>query len=171
MLKTGEMVLYGAAGACRVKEICTKKFGDGQEREYYVLTPLHDGRTTLYVPVDNQALHAKMRKLLSAGELEELLLSVPREEEIWISDEKVRQETYRNTIKKADRRELIGMTKTLYNRRKQMMAAGRKLHVADERLYREAEKLLCDEFVVVLGLEASQVMPFILGRLEERKEM
>ena len=40
------------------------------------------------------------------------------------------------------------------------------MHAADERIFREAEKLLCDEFAAVLGLRPSEVIGFIAGKLE-----
>lgn len=168
MLNIGEKVLYGAAGACTITDICTKKFGDKGEREYYVLVPVHDTRTTLYVPVDNEALQAKMKKLLSAEEIEALIASMPREEAVWINDEKARQESFKNILKSGDRRELINMTKALYRHRQKVTAMGRKLHMSDERLFKEAEKLLCDEFAVVLEMQPSEVMPFIIHRLDEQ---
>lgn len=167
MLKIGEKVLYGAAGACTVTEICTRKFGEAGEREYYVLMPVHDARTTLYVPVDSEALRAKMKRLLSVEEIEKLIASMPQEEALWIADEKARQETYKGMLRRGDRRELIGMAKALYSHRQKLTAAGRRLHVADERLFKEAEKLLCDEFAVVLNLKPSEVMGFIAGKLKE----
>ncbi len=169
MLKIGEKVLYGAVGACTVTDMCTKKFGDAGEREYYVLVPVYDSRTTLYVPVDNEALKAKMRKLLSAEEIEELITSMPAAESSWISDEKARQEHFKNTLRSGDRRALIGMTKSLYTHRKKVLSMGRKPHMADERMFKEAEKMLCDEFAVVLGMEPGEVMPYIMGKLDGKE--
>ena len=168
MLKVGEKVMYGAAGACTVTETVMRRFGETQkEREYYVLTPVRDGRTTLYVPVDNMALQAKMRRLLSPEELKELVRSLPEEDAPWIADEKIRQEKYKDTLKNGNRRELIAMTRTLYRHRKQVKAMGRRLHVTDERLFQEAEKLLCDEFAVVLGMEPRQVIAFLFEKKGE----
>ncbi len=168
MLKIGEKVLYGAAGACTVTDICTKKFGDAGEREYYVLVPVYDSRTTLYVPVDNEALQAKIRKLLSAEEIDALISSMPAAESSWISDEKARQEYFKNTLRSGDRRALIGMTKSLYVHRNKVLKMGRKPHMADERMFKEAEKLICDEFAVVLGMEPGEVLPYIMRRLEAK---
>jgi CarD family transcriptional regulator len=166
MLNIGEKVLYGGAGACTITGTCVKKFGDKGEKEYYVLVPVHDSRTTLYVPVGNATLEAKMKKLLSAQEIEALIDSMPKEEPIWINDEKTRQESFKDILRSGDRRELIGMTKALYNHRQKMMARGRKLHMNDERVLKEAEKLICEEFAVVLDINPSEVMPFIIHRLD-----
>lgn len=166
MLKVGEKVLYGASGACTITGVCTKMFGDGRERDYYVPVPVHDSRTTLYVPMDNETLKTKMRKLLSAEEIDELLDSIPKEEMTWIANDKARQESFKAILRSGDRRALMGMAKSLNGHRKQAAAKGRKLHMADERMYKEAEKLLCDEFSVVLDMKPSEVLPFIMRRLE-----
>ena len=168
MLKVGEKVLYGGAGACTVTKTVWRRCGESQEeREYYVLTPVRDGRTTLYVPVDNAASQAKIRPLLSPEQLTELVRSMPEEEAPWIADEKARQERYKNTLKSGNRRELLVMAKALYLHRKQVKAMGRRLHQTDERLLQEAEKLLCDEFAVVLGMERGQVISYLFEKREE----
>jgi CarD family transcriptional regulator len=71
-------------------------------------------------------------------------------------------------LKNGDRREIMGIAKSLYNHRKYVLSLGRKLHSCDDKVFREAEKLLCDEFAVVLGMKPSEVMPFIIHRLDER---
>lgn len=167
MLKIGEKVLYGAAGACTITEICKKKFGESGEREYYVLVPIHDTRTTLYVPLDNEALKAKMKKLLTAEEIEALIDSMPREEYVWIENEKARQERFKEILRCGDRREIMTMAKSLYAHRQKVMSMGRKLHMSDERMFKEAEKMLCDEFAVVLNMKPADVMPFIIKRLDQ----
>lgn len=166
MLKIGEKVLYGVAGACTVTGICTRRFSEAGEREYYVLSPVHDARTTLYVPVDGETLRSKVKRLLSEEEVEGLIASMPQEKPLWIADEKARQEAYKGVLRRGDRRELIGMTKALYHHRQKLAAAGRRMRAADERIFREAEKLLCDEFAAVLGLRPSEVIGFIAGKLE-----
>ena len=168
MFQVGEKVLYGTAGACTITEICKKSFGDAGEKEYYVLVPIHDGRSTLYVPCVNEALVAKMKKLLSAEEIMTLIDSMPDADLEWISDERKRQEYFKTALKNGDRREIMGIAKSLYNHRKYVLSLGRKLHSCDDKVFREAEKLLCDEFAVVLGMKPSEVMPFIIRRLDER---
>ncbi len=169
MLNIGDKVLYGAAGACTVTDICRKKFGDAGEREYYVLVPIHDNRTTLYLPVDNEKLMGKVKQLLSVEEIEDLIRSMPDEKPIWIADEKLRQETYKSMLRSGNRRDLVSITKALYNHRQKMASMGRKLHIADEKLLHEAEKLLCDEFAAVLDLQPSEVNTYIMSRLEPSK--
>ena len=44
-------------------------------------------------------------------------------------------------------------------------AQGKKMHVSDERFFKEAEKLLYDEFAMVLEIKPEEVLPFILEQL------
>lgn len=124
MLKIGEKVLYGVAGACTVTGICTRRFSEAGEREYYVLSPVHDARTTLYVPVDGETLRSKVKRLLSEEEVEGLIASMPQEKPLWIANEKARQEAYKGVLRRGDRRELIGMTKALYHHRRSWRRPG-----------------------------------------------
>ena len=58
-----DAVLYGSDGICRISEIVTRDFG-GAPVEYYVLKPIRQEASTIYVPVNNEALVHKMRHVL-----------------------------------------------------------------------------------------------------------
>ena len=45
------------------------------------------------------------------------------------------------------------------------------MHVADERFFKTAEKILYDEFALVLEIEPQQVLPFVLQQIEIDKKM
>ena len=47
------------------------------------------------------------------------------------------------------------------------MARGKKLHVADERMLQEAEKMICDEFSYVLGIPKEEVPSYITNSMKE----
>ena len=85
---------------------------------------------------------------------------------IWIENENQRKEAYREIIARGDRTELVKMIKTLYLHQQQRQAIGKKLHIADERFFKEAEKMLYDEFALVLNIKQEEVLPFILEQIE-----
>ena len=58
------------------------------------------------------------------------------------------------------------MIKALYYHQQEQHAKGRRLHTADEHFFREAEKLLYDEFALVLHIKPEQVLPFIMEQVE-----
>ena len=44
---------------------------------------------------------------------------------------------------------------------------GKKFHIADERIMREAEHKLHGEFAYVLNIKLDEVVPFIMGELQQ----
>lgn len=160
-----DMILYGGNGVCRVVDI-TKRVFDGREIEYYVLQPIYSDGSRIYVPKDNENLTGKMRRLLSEEEVRRLIRDMAHEDVIWIENENERKETCRAILSGGNPREVIRMIQALYRHQQEQRQKGKKLHQADERFFREAEKLLYDEFAWVLHLEPDQVLPFILEQIE-----
>ena len=58
------------------------------------------------------------------------------------------------------------MVRTLYRRRAELMAAGKKCHLCDENFLRDAEKLLVGEFSVVMDAEPDQVKRYLREHLQ-----
>ncbi|MDR3277329.1 MAG: CarD family transcriptional regulator [Oscillospiraceae bacterium] len=163
--KAGDVVLYSAHGVCKVAELAKKNMS-GKIMEYYVLKPVGDSKFTILVPVDSERLTAKMRRLLSAGEIYALIRTMPGENTIWIDDEKVRRARYKEILALGDRAELVQLIKTLYLRQRDMQKKGKRLYLADGYVMRDAEKMLYDEFAHVLEINPDQVLPFIMERIE-----
>ena len=44
---------------------------------------------------------------------------------------------------------------------------GKKLHIADERTFREAEKIISEELAYALGIEKDKVIDFLVSKLEK----
>ena len=161
----GDTVLYCSHGVCKIAEISKKKF-NGMIVEYYVLKPVYNDSSTIFVPSDNEALTAKMHRILSAEEIYSLIKAMPEEEQIWIEDEPQRRERYKEILSGSDRTELIRLIKTLYLRRQAQNGRKKKLHMADEKFLKDAENLLHEEFAHVLNIKREQVLPFILRQIE-----
>lgn len=165
MFQANDTVIYGAHGVCNITEV-TKKDFCGERREYYALTPVYNGGTTIYVPADNPTLTGKMRRVLSAEEIYRIIHSMPREETLWVENEPERRVRYQTILTGGDRRELVGMIKALYLHKQDQLAKRKHLHASDEIFLRDAEKLLYDEFALVLDIEPEQVLPFITRQIE-----
>ena len=167
MYHVEDAVLYGSDGICRISEIVTRDFG-GAPVEYYVLKPIRQEASTIYVPVNNEALVHKMRHVLPEEEILALIEGMPDEQAHWIENDEERKTAYRETLSTGDRPGLIRMIKSLYLRQKEMKGNGKHLRAADERFFKEAERMLYDEFALVLGMEPEEVLPFILERIQEK---
>jgi len=167
MVRVNDVVLYGVDGICHVTGKTTRTLG-GSPQEYYVLKPVSQEGSTIYVPADNPALVERMQRILSLDEVMALIRSIPDEETIWIEDDARRRATYREIIAGGDRREIVRVIKTLYERDRALKESHRKMPAADERLMKDAEKRLYDEFAHVLNIEPGQVLPFIFRMIGEK---
>ncbi|MDR1765971.1 MAG: CarD family transcriptional regulator [Lachnospiraceae bacterium] len=170
MFSVGDTVIYGNKGICRLVGTQTMATGHGagdgaDERMYYVLRPVFDEGSTIYTPMGNEKTESRMRRVLSAEEIHGLIREMPREETIWIEDQKERKERYKKILAENDRLSLVRLIKTIYLHGMDLRNKGRKLHVADEQFMKDAEKILYDEFAHVLGIARSEVLPYILGEI------
>lgn len=166
MFQANDTILYGAQGVCQVEGITKRDFG-GSAMEYYVLKPISNANSVIYVPVQNDALTAKMRRVLAPDEIRAIIRSMPQEESLWIEDENERKTAYRDILAHGDRRELIRLIKALYLHQQEIQKKGKRLHSSDDRFLKDAEKMLYDEFALVLHIKPEQVLPFILDQIEE----
>lgn len=166
MFEARTMVVYGKNGTCRIEEIAEKKFS-GQKRTYYILRPVHDQGATIYVPVDNEAAGKRMRQILSQEDARRLMEEISDTPDAWIANEKERKEVFQQMLNQGGRRELAMLIRTIYHQKKCLTGRGRKLHAADEQVFKEAKKLLYDEISVALGVDEKQVEAYVVRRLKE----
>ena len=165
MFKTGDTVIYGIHGVCKITGTEENDFS-GEKKQYYVLRPVDSENSTLFVPTDNEKLTSKMHKLLTKEEVDGLIDSMPQNKANWIANDNERKEIYRKIIADGNHSELIGMIKAIYLQKKEREEKGKHLHAADERFFNEAEQVLYSEFQYVLNLNKEDLMSYIFSRIE-----
>lgn len=166
MFQINDTVTYGTNGVCKIENITMKEFM-GTIKEYYVLKPVNDNTATLYVPVHNEKAVGKMRKILSEQDVYQLIETMPEQENIWFQKDNERKEQYKKIIAKGNHGELIGMIKAIYLHRKKREAEGKRLHLSDEHFFKEAERILYDEFQYVLNIRREELLPLIFSKIKE----
>ncbi len=164
MLEKGHIFVYGASGVCKVEDICIRDYGAGK-KEYYILQPVYDLRSSLSIPVDSPAFAAHARELLKKEEIFEIIDSLPNTEAEWIRDDKERIETFRSLLEGGVRKDIAVLIRSLYLHKKELAEKGKKLRSVDETIMQRAEKLLYGEFAWVLGIDPKEVLDFIKNRL------
>lgn len=165
MFSVDDIVTYGINGVCKIVMIEEKELM-GTKKKYLVLKPLNGDKSTFYVPVDNDNLLSKIRKLLSEDEINKLIDSIPNEKALWIDNERERKEQYRQIIAGGNHSKLIRMIKAINFDKKYREEQGKKLRISDERFLKEAEKILYEEFQYVLNLSQKDVMSYIFSRID-----
>ncbi len=164
MYSINERIHYGGSGVCIIQEITTMRFGRTRER-YYVLKPVYQNASVIYVPVENEQLVSKMRPVLSRAEVDALIDSMPEIPTAWEEDPQVRKTAFDNLLRSNECRSLIVIIKTLNAHKERRQADGKSLHVSDETFLREAQRLLYDEFAGALDIQPAQVHAYIMDKL------
>ena len=101
MYQRGEVVLYSAHGVCRITDIVRKTMA-GETAEYYVLQPIYEEGSTLFLPTGNEKLTAKMRRIPPAEELLTLIRELPDQPSLWLEEESARRDTFRTSSRGAN---------------------------------------------------------------------
>ena len=162
--KINDIVTYGTSGVCEITEIKEMEFL-GKSSEYFVLKPIGDNKSTVFLPVDNEKLLKRVKPVLTVNGVYELINSMPSEAANWIENDAMRKKRYSEILCGGDRSELIGMVKALYATKKEKEAAGKKLRISDANFLKEAEKLLFGELSYVLNIPSEDVSAFICQKL------
>lgn len=165
MFTVGETVCYGTQGVCKVKELTVRQIGR-EKKEYYVLQPVYDERSTVYVPADNQALVNNIRRVLTEQEVNDIISSVVSEPAGWIDDDLERKEFCSHVVRSGDRMELMQLINMLYIHQEDLKTQKKHFHISDERYLKEAERLLHNEFAYVLKISPDEVTQYILSRIK-----
>lgn len=169
MFQVNDVIIYGAQGICKITDMEEKTI-DGKIRTYFVMKPVGDNGSTIFVPTDNEVVLKKMRRLLTKEEIHKLIDAMARENAVWVTNENECKELYKNILAKGDHLELIKMLKAVYAHKKEREAEGKRLHMSDERFFKDAEQLLYNEFQYVLDLGGrNDLMNYIFARIENKQ--
>lgn len=106
---------------------------------------------------------------MSKKEAEELIEEITDIEELWITNEKMREENYKECMRSGDCRDWIRIIKTLYLRKQQRNAQGKRITATDERYLKLAEDYLYSELEIPLGIPKSEVEAYIIRKVEEMR--
>ena len=155
MFKVDDYIMYGRTGVCKVVDITNEKFINGEERKYYVLSPIHNNNNTIIkIPLDNAKI--PMRKIISKEDVTSLINDMSNMEALWIDDEKKRSNEFKTMLKSGKCEDLI---KLISNKRH-----SKKLNKADKEIIKEAERLVNEEFAIILNISPKEVNSYISSK-------
>ena len=173
MYKIGDYIVKTGKGVCKVENVTHLDMaGVDKSRLYYVLVPINDENGKIYVPVDSSA--QQMRRVMSMDEAYALMKRIPSIQEITISNDKLREQKYKETIKDYTPESLLCILKTTYSRKKARLEQGKKVIAVDEYYSSLAEKLFFSEMCLVLGKDKEEILDLIvwgIGDLELEKNL
>ncbi|NLL93527.1 MAG: CarD family transcriptional regulator [Clostridiales bacterium] len=170
MFEKGDYVVYGQNGVCQVEGItCLDMEGIDKEREYYILSPVNSTTSTMYCPLDNDRI--VLRRILTSEEAWKLIDEIPEIEQLGVINEKLRESEYKQSMRTCDSKEWIRIIKTLYLRKRERLAQGKKITTTDERYLKMAEDNLYSELSIAIGKEKSEMEDVITERVNLLSEI
>lgn len=167
MFKVNDVVVYGSQGVCEIVGTEYQRLG-GESKMYFVLKPKSDRGATIYVPTWNEKALAKMRKVMTKQDVDDLIDSMPNKKPTWLENENERKETYRKILASGDQAAIISMLQALFLHKKEREAEGKRLHMSDEHFMKDAEQLLYHEWQYILNVDKAGLMAYILKRIESK---
>ena len=109
-----------------------------------------------------------MRAVLTKEEADILIDNIRDIEELWVGNDKLREEKYKETMRSCECRDWIRIIKTLYLRKQERIAQGKKTTAMDEKYLRMAEDNLYSELSVALGVPKEQMEEHIANRMVQK---
>ncbi|MBR1816080.1 MAG: CarD family transcriptional regulator [Lachnospiraceae bacterium] len=162
MFNIGDYIVYGHNGICRVLDITHPDIsGIDTDRLYYVLMPEKTKGSRLFCPADDDNI--SIRRVISADEAKEILSQTKDIEPLEISNDRMRDASYKLAIKSSDLRQWIQVLKTLLIRKKEREELGKKITATDERYLKIAEDALYSELALATGREVCEIQEIILS--------
>lgn len=166
MYEIGDYVIKANNGVCRIDDILHLDLPNtDKNRLYYLLIPIDNKNAKLYVPTD--ATEHTLRKALDEEQAWEVIRTIPEVEAAWITNDKLREQAYKEAIHSCNPTALISIIKNLYLRRKQRIEQGKKSTATDERYFKTAEDNLYSELAFALGKEKTEMRQLITDTISQ----
>ncbi|MBQ8922830.1 MAG: hypothetical protein IJ060_11875 [Oscillospiraceae bacterium] len=171
--EAGMHVRYGGNGICLIERVGEVPFpGDRPTRLCYVLKPLRNVSMEISVPLDNEALCAKMLPVRTKEEIAEMLSEAVRRDAMpWIDDRKLRNAEFRKILAGGDAESLLDMIRCILKQGALLKQNGKHLSTADDNARKDAARMLDEEFGFSLGLSAREAGQYICDSLKVEKEL
>lgn len=162
MFKIGEFVVNANNGICEIKDKVIKEIM-GDNKEYYLIVPIEESTAKIYIPVDKA--EGRIRRVMSENDAYKIIDDIPHIPELWIDNEKQREQHYKEAIASCEPKRLISIIKSMYHRNQERSAQGKKHTVIDDRYFKIAENNLYSELAFSIGKEKCIMETFINERI------
>ena len=149
MFKINDYVMYGITGVCKILDIKEEKDRNSVIKKYYVLRPIYSKNTIIKTPVNNMKI--SMRKIHSLDEVNSLITAIPS----------------KSMLKSGDCEALIKLVKSIYENKKSNRELGKKAYKGDEEIMKTAERLLNEEFAIILNISPDEVNSYIAEKMSQ----
>lgn len=148
MYKIGDYVIYRQLNVCKIEGIETPSFEADRNKKYYKLRPAFDNKndTTIYVPVgSNDGLHPVSDEKDVRRALNELPKIKPS---VYVAKKPAQLSAYyQELLSSHNLKNYLSLIKEVALKEK---TSAKRLSEIDVRFRNRAERLICEEFAIVL---------------------
>ncbi|MDD2238885.1 MAG: hypothetical protein PHH51_03290 [Bacilli bacterium] len=155
MYKINDVVVY-IRDVCKISDVDNKS-------KYYTLIPINDKSLTIKIPFNND----KVRGLITKKEVEAIIKKIPQIELIDFNNDKMVEREYKKLLHSNEHENLIKIIKTTYLRNQDRINQNKKASEKDSSFFNIAEKLLYNEFAVVLGKTYDETKNFVINEVNK----
>ena len=103
---------------------------------------------------------------MNEEEARDFIGSIPDIEEMWIANDKMREQKYKEAFRSNEAAELVAIIKNMYLRGQERLAAGKKITATDDKYFRQAENILYTELAFSLQINKDEVRDLITKTIE-----
>jgi CarD family transcriptional regulator len=165
MFEVGDYVISANNGICKIEDKVSLDLKMGaKEQLYYLIVPLDEKKTKLYIPVNSEK--QRIRKVMDEEQALAVIDSIPDIDAALVSNDKQREQTYKEAIFSCDPHRLISILKCVYMRNKKRSEEGKKSTSIDERYFRLAEHNLNSELAFAMHKDANEMNQMIAERIQ-----
>ena len=161
--------MYTVYGICKVDCLEEKEFM-GKASSYYVLVPLDESKTKLWIPVDNPFTKTRLHYLLNKEEAVDIINQIPFFNTKWIDNDNLRKKEFSDLIRSGNRKETVIILKSIKEHENSLIGKARKLHAIDRQIYDDGLKLIVDEFSYLFGKKKNEFYSEFTKLLEKSLE-
>ena len=161
MIHIGDYVVKMNEGVCRVdSELLLDSYQDKKQIPYYLLLPVANDRMRVYVPVAEE--YSDLRLVMNKNEARKLIQEINGIEATEVSNDKLREQIYKDALKSLDPKRLVGILKCMHDRGEERMKQGKKKTAVDDRYQKLAETQLCQELAFALEKKPDEIHDILL---------
>lgn len=165
MYSVGDYVVKPSKGVCKVEDITHLNMPNAdKDKLYYLLIPLEDMHAKLYVPVEG--VDQKIRPVITETEAWQLIGRINDIDAADIPDERQREAKYKEALLSCEPERVVSVLKTIYQRKVERDAQGKRVTAVDDRYFKLAEDVLHSELAFAIGRDKQDMRDVITENIK-----
>lgn len=166
MIQTGDYIIYGSNGVCKVENVGTvERDGIPSDKPYYTLIPVYTKGNRIYTPVDNKKV--VIRPVISKEEAQSLLNSFDNLDTLDIAEDRKGEEIIKEILAKCNCHEIAKLFKTLYIKKLIRNSQGKKQTVRQDKYFNLSKDNLVKEIALSLGMEKDRAEELLIENVSK----